>query len=124
MNWSPIKKEMLAIVFITRKFREYILGKPAVVQTDHNPLETILCKPVTTAQLRLQAMRLKVSGYDLKLEYLPGKKHVLGDTLSRSRLNEVPLEEDELQVKESQSQKLSMQNSRKTQQMNSVSCTL
>ena len=61
-NVSPIEKEMLAIVFSTQKFREYILGKSTVVQTDHKPLENILRKPLTNAPLRLQAMFLKVSG--------------------------------------------------------------
>ena len=40
---------------------------------------------------------LKVSGYDLQVEYLPGKKQVLADTLSRASLNEAPPEE-EIQV--------------------------
>ena len=40
-NWSPVEKEMLAIVFSTTKFREYIVGKETTVQTDHKPLETI-----------------------------------------------------------------------------------
>ena len=69
LNWAPIEKEMLAIVFSAHKFREYILGKATLVRTDHQPLETILRKP-----LRLQAMILKVSGFDLKVEYLRGKK--------------------------------------------------
>ncbi len=69
-----------------------------MVQTDHKPLETILRKPMATAPLRLQAMMLKVSGYDLKVEYLPAKKQVLADTLSRACLNEVPPEEEEIQV--------------------------
>ena len=56
IKWAPIKKEMLAIVFSTQKFREYFLGKTTVVQTDHKPLETILRKPIATAPLRLQAM--------------------------------------------------------------------
>ena len=43
-------------------------------------------------------MILKVSGFDLKVEYLPGKKHILADTLSRASLDGVPAEEDELQV--------------------------
>ena len=43
-------------------------------------------------------MILKVSGFDLKVEYLPGKKQILADTLSRASLDEVPAEEDELQV--------------------------
>ena len=89
---------MQAIVFSTQKFRECIMGKTTVVQTDHKPLETILRKPMTAAPLRLQAMILKVSGYDLKVEYLPGKKQILADTLSRASLNEEPLEEDEIKV--------------------------
>ena len=98
LNWVPIEKEMQAIVFSTQTFREYILGKPVVVQTDHKPLETILRKPMGTAPLRLQAMILKVSGYDLQVEYLPGKKQILADTLSRASLDEMPPEDDELQV--------------------------
>ena len=74
------------------------MGKTTVVQTDHKPLEKILRKPMTAPPLRLQAMILKVSEYDLKVEYLPGKKQILGDTLSRASLNEEPLEEDEIQV--------------------------
>ena len=69
-----------------------------MVQTDHKPLETILRKPMTAAPLRLQAMILKVSGYDLKVEYLLGKKQILADTRSRASLNEEQLEEDEIQV--------------------------
>ena len=98
LNWAPIEKEMLAIVFSTQKFREYILGKETLVQTDHKPLEMILRKPMATAPLRLQAMMLKLSGYDLKVEYLPGKKQVLADTLSRASPNEAPPEEEDIQV--------------------------
>ena len=53
---------------------------------------------MATAPLRLQAMMLKVSGYDLQVEHLPGKKQVLADTLSRVSLNEAPPEEEEIQV--------------------------
>ena len=89
---------MQAIVFRTQKFREHIMGKTTVVQTDHKSLETILRKLMTATPLRLQAVILKVSGYDLKVEYLPGKRQILADTLSRASLNEEPLEEDEIQV--------------------------
>ena len=53
---------MLTIVFSTQKFTEYNLGKTTLVQTT-------LCKPMVAAHLRL-----KLSGYDLKVDYLPGKK--------------------------------------------------
>ena len=72
--WAPIEKEMLAIVFSAHKFREYILGKTTMVQTDHLPLKTIRRKTMSVAPLHLQAMILKVCGFDLKVEYLPGKK--------------------------------------------------
>ena len=98
INWAPIEKEMPAIVFSTQKFRVHIPGKTTVVQTDHKPLETILRKPIATAPLRLQAMMLKVSDYDLKVGYLPGKKQVLADTLSRASLNELHADEEEIQV--------------------------
>ena len=51
---------------------------------------------MTAAPLRLQAMILKVRGCDLKVEYLPGKKQVLTNTLSRVNLNIEPLEKDEI----------------------------
>ncbi len=97
-NWAPIEKEMLAIVFSTQKFREYIVGKQTTVQTDHKPLETILRKPLISAPLRLQTMILKIKGYDLKVEYLPGKKQWIADTLSRASPTDAPPEDEEFTV--------------------------
>ena len=34
---TPIKAEMLAVVFACRKFHQYIYGKSVVVATDHKP---------------------------------------------------------------------------------------
>ena len=70
----------------------------SVDQTDHKPQETILHKPIITTPLRLQAMMLKVSDYDLKVGYPPGKKQVLADTLSQASLNELQVDKDEIQV--------------------------
>ena len=39
-NYAQIEKEMLAISLATKKFHQYIYGKPSIhVQTDHKPLE-------------------------------------------------------------------------------------
>ena len=57
LNWVPIEKEILAIVFSAHKFREYILGKATLVQTDHRPLETILRKPMSVAPLRSRSSK-------------------------------------------------------------------
>ena len=46
----------------------------------------------------LRSWSSKWVGLTSKVEYLPGKKQILADTLSRVSLGEVPAEEDELQV--------------------------
>ena len=43
LNYAQIEKEMLSIVFVVRKFHQYIYGKETVViESDHKPLETIM----------------------------------------------------------------------------------
>ena len=84
-NYAQIEKEMLAICFATKKFHQYIYGKPSVkVQSDHKPLEIILRKPLAKAPPRLQRLMLTLQPYNLCVEYVPGKYMYLADTLSRA----------------------------------------
>lgn len=86
-NYAQIKKECLAIVFATRRFEHYILGKDNVkVYTDHKPLVPISKKPILTSPKRLQRMRLTLQKYSLDLEYKPGPKMFISDTLARAAL--------------------------------------
>ncbi|XP_060083464.1 uncharacterized protein K02A2.6-like [Ylistrum balloti] len=80
---------MLAIVFGTSKFHQYIYGKKVSVQTDHKPLEIIVRKPLYLAPTRLQKMLLKIQPYDLDIKYVPGKELHVADALSRAHLPEV-----------------------------------
>ncbi|RXN35136.1 coiled-coil domain-containing protein 102B-like [Labeo rohita] len=48
-RYAQIKKELFAIVFACTKFRDYVYGKSTIVETDHQPLVTILKKPIHTA---------------------------------------------------------------------------
>ena len=80
---------MLAIVFRCTKFHDYIYGMPKVeVESDHNPLEAILRKPLHQAPPRLQKMIMTTQKYPLDVTYRPGKHLVLADTLSRAYLPE------------------------------------
>ena len=45
-RYAQIEKELLAIVFGTEKFYQYIYGRLTAVQTDHKPLESIFKKPL------------------------------------------------------------------------------
>lgn len=55
-RYSQIKKELLAVVFACCKFHGYMYGKPVTVETDHQPLVTIIKKPIHAAPARLQRM--------------------------------------------------------------------
>ena len=86
-NYAQIEKECLAIVFASERFEHYILGKETVrVLTDHKPLVTIFKKPILTCPKRLQRMRLRLQKFSLNVEYQPGPKMYISDTLSRASL--------------------------------------
>lgn len=88
-NYSQIEKEMLGIVFSTKKFHNYIYGKKINVITDHKPLVSLLQKEISAiASSRLQRMRIKLLKYNLNLQYLPGKYMFVADLLSRSYLKD------------------------------------
>lgn len=83
-RYAQIEKELLAVVFACSKFNDYIYGKPVTVETDHQPLVTIIKKPISTAPARLQRMMLQLQKYNINLVYKKGKHMYLADTLSRA----------------------------------------
>ena len=49
-RYAQIEKELLAIVFACNQFNVYIYGRDVVrVETDHQPLESIVRKPLNDA---------------------------------------------------------------------------
>lgn len=75
------------MVFACSKFNDYVYGKPVTVETDHQPLVTIIKKPIHAAPARLQRMMLKLQKYSIMLIYKSRKQIVcqhLADTLSRA----------------------------------------
>lgn len=83
-NYAQIEKELLAIVFATKKFHQYVYGRSVNVQSDHKPLEAIFRKPLSKAPARLQRMLLQLQKYDLNVQYTPGKDMLVADALSRA----------------------------------------
>ncbi|XP_062541083.1 uncharacterized protein K02A2.6-like [Armigeres subalbatus] len=86
-KYAQIEKETLAILFACRKFELYILGKPVMVETDHQPLIRIFKKPLVEAPLRIQRMLLALQRYQITLRFTPGKEVVIADMLSRAALS-------------------------------------
>ncbi len=100
IRWSQIEKELLAIVFATERFHQYIYGRDVVVHSDHRPLETILKKPIHSATPRIQVMMLKLMRYRLDVKYVPGSELYIADTLSRAYSDAMPPGGDEQEVRE------------------------
>ncbi|KAJ8365224.1 hypothetical protein SKAU_G00140550 [Synaphobranchus kaupii] len=85
-RYAQIEKELLALVYACTKFHHYIYGRPVTVETDHQPLITILKKPLHTASARLQRMMLRLQRYNLNVIYKRGKELYVADALSRAHL--------------------------------------
>ena len=84
---AQIEKELLAIVFACDHFNMYIYGRKEVnIETDHQPLEAIMKKPLYSAPERLQRMLLRLQKYNLLIKYKKGQQMYLADTLSRAYL--------------------------------------
>ena len=98
-RYAQIEKELLAIVFACDHFETYILGRESVnVETDHQPLEIIVRKPLNSAPKRLQQMLLQLQKYSLVVRYKKGQQMYLADTLSRAHLQEAQACESALEV--------------------------
>ena len=72
-----VERELLAIVFGVQRFHIYLYGHQFKVLTDHKPL-VMIQKPLTSAPPRL----IKLQGYQMQIEYIPGQEMTLADTLS------------------------------------------
>ena len=97
-RYAQIEKELLAVVFACTKFHDYIYGKDIIVETDHQPLVTIVKKPLLSAPARLQRMLLRLQKYNITLVYKKGKELFIADTLSRAPLTTTDNDNLDLEV--------------------------
>lgn len=74
-------KELLAVIMITRQFRNYLLGRQFIVRTDHSSLTWLLQFKAIEGQLAIWLEEL--FQYDIVIQHRSGKKHVNADGFSR-----------------------------------------
>ena len=86
VNYCVTRKELLAIVYFTRHFRQYVLGRQFVIRTDHAALSWLKKTPEPLGQ---NARWLELLGeYDYVIQHRPGVRHGNADAVSRHpRLN-------------------------------------
>lgn len=81
MNYTATEREALAVVWSLNKFRGYLDCSSVIVTTDHQPLKWLLSLKSPTG--RLARWALLIQSFNLTIEYLPGKRNVVADALSR-----------------------------------------
>ena len=82
-GYSNIERELLSIVFALQRFYHYVYGYTVTVQTVYKPLVSVWKKSIVCNSSRLQRLFLRLSQYDLNIEYLKRKENVVADALSR-----------------------------------------
>jgi hypothetical protein len=85
-NYSVVERELLAIVWGCKYFRQYILGTKFTIVTDHRPLTWIFS--VKDPSSRLLRWRLKLEEYQYEVVYKKGSNNTNADALSRIHVTE------------------------------------
>ncbi|KAL7856478.1 hypothetical protein SRHO_G00153770 [Serrasalmus rhombeus] len=83
-KYSATEKEALACVWATEKWRTYLWGRHFTLQTDHNPLTTLLStKGLGRAGMRIARWSARLLCFNYTIVYKPGTENVTADCLSR-----------------------------------------
>ena len=86
-QYSQIEKECLAICHCFQKFDQWLYGKSNIeVHTDHQPLVSIVKKPLNKFPARLQRMLMRLQRYRFQVTHKRGPTLHLANTLSRTAL--------------------------------------
>ena len=84
-RYAQIEKELLAIVWSCHKFDQYIYGRDVLhVDSEHEPLQAVVKKPIHQSPKHLQRMRMALQHYSLDIRYKKGRLMFIADALSRS----------------------------------------
>jgi len=85
-NYPTVEKELLAIVWGCKYFRQYLYGRKFTIVTDHRPLTWIFS--VKDPSFRLLRWRLKLEEYEYEVIYKKGSNNTNADALSRIHVTE------------------------------------
>jgi len=80
-NYSITRKELLAVIFGLKRFRQYLIERKFVIRTDHSALQWLRRTPESIAQAGRWLTLMKE--FQFEVQHRPGTKHQNADALSR-----------------------------------------
>jgi hypothetical protein len=80
-NYSTIERELTAIVWTCKQFRQYIWGRKFTIVTDHKPLTWMF--RMNDPSSRIMRLKLKLAEFEYTVVYKKGKENPNSDGLSR-----------------------------------------
>lgn len=90
-KYSATERECLAVLLSIENFRHFVEGSQFIVQTDAMSLTFLKTMSIESKSPRIARWALKLSKYDLLLEYKKGSENIPADALSRSINTVVPV---------------------------------
>jgi len=82
-NYCTTDKELLAVRYFIEYYRQYLLGRPFTVRTDHQAL--IWLFSLKEPKGRIARWIEILSAFEFMVEYRPGPKHCNADVMSRCK---------------------------------------
>ena len=80
-HWCTTRKELLAVVYFVKYFKQYLLGRHFVIRTDHATLQWLLRTPEPIGQQSRWVEQLASFSFDIV--HRPGVRHQNADGISR-----------------------------------------
>ncbi|UYV82899.1 K02A2.6-like [Cordylochernes scorpioides] len=97
-GYAQIEKEALAITWACERFKDFVVGKSFLIETDHKPLVLIFTtKDLNDLTPRLQRYCMRMLQFSFHIFHTPGKDLITADALSRQPLPGHLPEDEELQ---------------------------
>ena len=91
-RYTTTERELLSTIETCKEYKNILLGYPIIVYTDHKNNTFNGLK----ASDRVLRWLLLLEEYGVSFEYLPGKKNVVADALSRLDIDDLNIQEEEV----------------------------